>query len=328
MLLLSGAFLYALFNAFLVWMAIDPFDIFFASLPRDKGTPVPADHIYSAHYFKSVLPVPCHSHNDYWRTTPLFAALGSGCVSVEADVWLRQGELYVGHTGLDLTEDQTLSNLYLHPLQQILQDMNAGNADAATAPSGVFYTSPSQTLTLVIDLKTPGDETLAAVHAHLQPLRSGGWLSHWNGSARVDRPLTVVASGNAPFAALTANATHRDVFFDAPLAALADPSDSAPAYDPSNSHLASARFGEAVGPLRGGRLSAWQVRALQGQILAAKQRGLVPRYWGTPRWPRSLRDEIWALLVREETGLLSVDDLRAVRKGHWGLWPQDGNVRG
>ncbi|KAH7065437.1 hypothetical protein B0J12DRAFT_715563 [Macrophomina phaseolina] len=240
------------------------------------------DNGYSANYFKNVLPVPCRCHNDYWRTAPPFAALGSGC------------ELYVGHTGLDLTEENTLSNLYIDPLKLILHDMNTGNTTITTKTSGFFYISPSQALTLVIDFKAAGEETLAT-------------------------PLTIVASSNAPSHGLTANATYHDIFFDTPLAALADPSDSPtafvssdgkymPEYNPFNSHLAS-------------------VHALQGQILAAKQRGLVPRYWGTPRWPRSLRDEIQAMLVREETGSLSVDDLRAVRKGNWGLWPQVVTVR-
>ncbi|KAK0663645.1 Altered inheritance of mitochondria protein 6-like protein [Lasiodiplodia hormozganensis] len=308
---------------------------------------MPNDHrLYSASYFQNVLPVPCHSHNDYWRTTPLYAALGSGCVSVEADVWLRNGELYVGHSAFELTEGKTLSNTYLNPLHSILQTTNnaAGKAAAATSGPrrrGVFYMSPTQTLTLLIDLKTAGDDTLAALHAQLEPLRAGGWLTHWNGSARVERPVTVVASGNAPFDALVANTTYRDVFFDAPLAALHDAATDSPTafvaadgttpltkYNPSNSHLASAKLADAVGPLRHGRLSAWQLRALQGQILAAKRRGLVPRYWGTPRWPRGLRDEIWEVLVREEVGLLSVDDLRAARKGRWGLWPQDGGGGG
>lgn len=317
---------------------MDPFDVTFASLSRSKDTKMPDDHrLYSASYFQNVLPVPCHSHNDYWRTTPLYAALGSGCVSVEADVWLRNGELYVGHSAFELTEGKTLSNTYLNPLHSILETTNGAGKPATSGPHrrGVFYMSPSQTLTLLIDLKTSGDETLAAINTQLQPLRDGGWLTHWNGSTRIERPVTVVASGNAPFDALVANTTYRDVFYDAPLAALSDPASDSPTafvavdgtpltkYNPSNSHLASAKLADAVGPLRHARLSAWQLHALQGQILAAKRRGLVPRYWGTPRWPRGLRDEIWSILVREEVGLLSVDDLRAARKGLWGLWPQD-----
>lgn len=67
-------------------MAIDPFDILFTSSPMNRGTSEAVDNVYSANYFKNVLPMPCRCHNDYWRATSLFAALGSGCESVEADV--------------------------------------------------------------------------------------------------------------------------------------------------------------------------------------------------------------------------------------------------
>ena len=35
---------------------------------------------------KDVTPIPCHSHNDYWRRVPLYDALRWGCTGVEADV--------------------------------------------------------------------------------------------------------------------------------------------------------------------------------------------------------------------------------------------------
>ena len=38
---------------------------------------------------------PFHSHNDYWRDLPFYSALRAGAVSVEADVWLINGTLYV-----------------------------------------------------------------------------------------------------------------------------------------------------------------------------------------------------------------------------------------
>ena len=36
-----------------------------------------------------------HSHNDYWRDVPYYTALSYGAMSVEADVWLINGTLYV-----------------------------------------------------------------------------------------------------------------------------------------------------------------------------------------------------------------------------------------
>lgn len=221
--------------------------------------------------------------------------------------------------------------MYITPLAAILEHMNLGTArrtstDGEGEPAGVFYNDPRQTLTLVIDFKTGGLDTWSHLYAKLQPLRDGGWLTHWNGTARIERPLTIVASGLADLAVLTAHHPYRDIFYDAPLHALSDPSDNPQArsykYNPSNSYLASAHFAKAVGNAvvhKGvGGVTEGQVGTIQGHVRDARERGLVPRYWGTPRWPRGLRDEVWTLLMREDIGLLNVDDLRAVRKGNWG----------
>ena len=74
---------------------------------------------------RGVLPVPCVSHNDYWRRVPLFAALHSGCSSVEADVWLLDGEdeLLIGHNTASLTRERTFRSLYIDPLVELLDKM-------------------------------------------------------------------------------------------------------------------------------------------------------------------------------------------------------------
>lgn len=298
-------------------------------------------------FLRNVIPVPCHSHNDYWRRTPLYAALGSGCISIEADVWLFDDNLFVGHDIGSLTSDVTLESVYLEPLERVLRVMNAnsqvGNVSTG-GKQGVFSVKPDQTLVLLVDLKTSGQETYAKLDKQLQGLRDAEWLTHWNGTHRVERPITIVASGNAPFEVIAANDNYRDIFFDAPLTALAsdgDPAASTPApgshadegnsahlgpkflrykYNPSNSWYASSNF-----KIGGGILSTLAITAPQRQNLAdhvrmAEARGLVPRYWGTPRWPRNLRDQIWEVLLQEGVGILNVDDLRAARKGAWGSW--------
>ncbi|OCL12979.1 hypothetical protein AOQ84DRAFT_130837 [Glonium stellatum] len=326
-------------------MPVDPFDAAFDPFRRGPG-PISVDSpYYPTHYLQSVLPVPCHSHNDYWRRTPLYAALGSGCVSIEADVWLfrdQEDELYVGHSVASLSRNATLRNLYVDPLVSILERMNSENEIAGPIPGlrGVFYQDPEQPLTLLIDFKTNGLDLWPYLQAQLAPLRDRGWLTHWNGTDRVTKLVTVVATGNAPFEALTANKTYRDVFFDAPLDDLDDASDPPSAlpgtsensvfdfkYNPSNSHMASAPFLRAlslsklsysVPPVFQGPLTPPQTAILRKQIGQARERGLLPRYWGTPRWPRGLRDRVWEVLVEEGVGLLNVDDLRAARKGQWG----------
>lgn len=277
----------------------------------------------------------------------MYAALGSGCISLEADVWYFEGdqqspELFVGHTTATLNRNATLRKMYINPLVDIIESMNAANIIGEQNPAlrGVFYQNPRQTLSLLIDFKTDGATMLPHVEEQLAPLRDRGWLTTWNGKTRSEGLVTIVATGNAPFDLLIANTTHRDIFFDAPLDNLQDPSDPDPdwvethdfspfdfKYNPSNSHMASAPFLRAldvnslafhVPHVRGPPLSEAQVLVLREQIANAHARGLVPRYWGTPRWPRALRDRVWEVLYDEGIGLLNVDDLRAARKGQWG----------
>jgi hypothetical protein len=261
---------------------------------------------------------------------------------VEADLWLISNKLYVGHSEIELTDERTLQSLYVNPLVEVLERMNSlTDTDNARPPIGVFYQDPAQTLVLMIDFKTP--DLWEHVVQQLAPLRERGFLTYWNGRIRIERPVTVVATGSAPFDLLIRNETYRDVFYDAPLAALEDvqgsewsarsstlgnfleqdnPDSSPYKYNPSNSYYASSSLTRAVGRLYGFSFTQPQIELIRSQVQRARDRGLVPRYWGTPRWPRGLRDEIWSVLLHKHVGVLNVDDLRAARKGTWGMWPQ------
>ena len=156
---------------------------------------------------------------------PLYDAIYAGCISAEADVWLSDEELYVGHSTYALTPNRTLKSLYINPLLDILVKQNPitrFHPKLDTPPNGVFDTDPSQTLILLIDFKTDGDALVPYVQSQLEPLRRNGYLTHFNGTDVTQGPVTVVASGNAPFGLLTSNTTYRDVFFDAPLDRMAD----------------------------------------------------------------------------------------------------------
>ncbi|KAE8146337.1 PLC-like phosphodiesterase [Aspergillus avenaceus] len=176
-------------------------------------------------FSRDIVPVACHSHNDYWRPIPLFSAIKAGCVGVEADVWLFDKELYVGHTTSSLTPQRTLRKMYIDPLVKILDKQNPITAFHPTVDEplqGVFDTDPSRSLILLIDSKTDGDATWDSVVAQLAPLRDRGYLTHFNGTDVVNGPVTVVGTGNTPFNQVTANTTYREIFFDAPLELLAD----------------------------------------------------------------------------------------------------------
>lgn len=243
--------------------------------------------------------------------------------------------------------NDTLWHMYIEPLTRILDAANGPQDDYPQQPyRGIFDTDPSQTLTLLIEIKTGGAETWPYLYKALAPLRERGWLSHWNGTHRIPRPITVVGTSATHYDLVVANQTYRDIFLDAPvskpiprvvktetltydlylkLAKLLHASDVETIkkfkYNPSNSHYASAPLGKAIGDVKS-LPSVEQCGILREQIRNARVRGLIPRYWDTPRWPRGFRDQIWELLLLEGVGVLNVDDLRAVAKGHWGFWPE------
>ncbi len=174
-------------------------------------------------FTRDINPIPCHSHNDYWRPVPLYSAISAGCISVEADVWLvneSDMDLFVGHSTSSLTHNRTFKNLYIDPLVNLLDRQNPitdFHPNRSVPPHGIFDTDPSRSITLLVDFKTPGLALWPHVLAQLDPLRSRNYLTYFNGASVVTGPVTVVCTGNCPFELLVSNVTYRDVFFDAPL---------------------------------------------------------------------------------------------------------------
>jgi len=173
-------------------------------------------------FSRDILPIRCHSHNDYWREVPLYSAISAGCISVEADIWLYENELFVGHDIVSLTPNRTLKNLYINPLLDILDKQNPGHTlmpDPDAHIHGVFDTTPEQPLILLIDFKTAGPATYPFLMAALEPFRSKGYLTHLNGTDLIPGPILVVGSGDAPFDLIASDSDNpkHDIFYDAPL---------------------------------------------------------------------------------------------------------------
>src|SRR5439155_5015135 len=93
-----------------------------------------------------------HAHNDYLHPRPLFDALDQGFCSVEADVFLVDGNLLVGHSAVELKPDRTLESLYLDPLRDRVR-ANRGKVSRDGPP---FW--------LLVDVKSEAKSTYAALH--------------------------------------------------------------------------------------------------------------------------------------------------------------------
>ncbi|KAH6669237.1 hypothetical protein B0J14DRAFT_487481 [Halenospora varia] len=288
---------------------------------KEPGTASPPPPLWLENFTRDLVPIACHSHNDYWRNVPLFDALSVGCSSVEADIWITDssGELYVGHSQRSLRNHRTLKSLYLDPLFTILQNQNSAPSVNTTSLNttlpvqGIFDTSPNTTLVLLLDFKTDGASLFPLVEKHLQPLREKGWLTHFNGTAVIPGPITIVGSGNTPFDSIIANSTYRDIFFDAPLESLATETK----YTTENSYYASVALKKAVGYIWFNKFSSKQTEIIQKQIQVASGRGLVSRYWDLPAWPVSWRTSVWRMMTDNGVGVLNVDDLAGAARWNW-----------
>ncbi|KAH8423568.1 uncharacterized protein LDX57_001328 [Aspergillus melleus] len=280
-----------------------------------KNTHGGSEYGYPTDLTRGIMPIPVHSHNDYWRDIPFYSGLSRGCVSTEADVWLYNGTLYVGHDESSLTEERTFESLYVKPMLEVLERQNP-QTPFVTSPTnnGVFDTDTSQTMYFFVDLKTSGPKTLEAVTAALQPLREKGYLTALKSNKTITHgPITVIGTGNTPLN-LIGPVADRDIFFDAPLHALNQPEYAG--VTSLISPIASTSFKRAVGALNSSDdnaiLSEEQLDSLRSQIRTAKKRGIGARYWETPYYPIWARNAVWRTLLQEGVALLNADDLDAV----------------
>lgn len=278
-----------------------------------QGTKTPPQWLED--FTRGIDPIPCHSHNDYTRAVPLYEAIAAGCTGVEADVWPTNAtgtpDLLVGHKSRNLKVSRTLRSLYVDPLLDILHNQQS-NSSSATDPVGIFDESPNTTTVLLIDFKADAKTIWPILMAQLDALRKEDWLSYWNGSGITSRPLTIVVTGNANFSDILAlNGSHRDVFFDAPLAELESK------YNASTSLYASSSMKHALGIVLPTGFRKSQMSTMQGQISKAQSLGLRSRYWSTPSWPVSWRNSVWTTLVDQGVGMLNVDQLETASRWDW-----------
>jgi alkaline phosphatase len=90
-----------------------------------------------------------HSHNDYEQPHPFWNAWQQQFGSIEADIFLNNGQLIVAHDRKEMALGRTLDSMYLQPLQQCIKQN-----------SGYPYADKKRKLQLMIDIKTEAEPTL------------------------------------------------------------------------------------------------------------------------------------------------------------------------
>jgi len=240
-----------------------------------------------------VVPLPrAHAHNDYAHTRPLHDALDHGFTSVEADVFLSNGHLLVGHTWLEVLPDRlrdqpqrTLQSLYLEPLRQRIKQRGGAVYDDQTP----FY--------LLIDLKTEARATYAAVHEALAQYPDVFSVTR-DGKHRPG-PVVAVISGNVPRQTIRTQKV-RYAGIDGRPSDL--DSDDPPHLMPWISDAWRFRW-RGEGPM-----PAAERDKLRDLVRKAHAKGRQVRFWATPE-----REAVWQELHEAGVDRLNTDRLSQMR---------------
>lgn len=138
--------------------------------------------------------------------------MSAGCISFEADVHLLEGDAIIGHDSPQA--GRSLSAQYIHPLRAILDHNN----DDKPGTIMLYPARPGQSVTLVVDFKSSEPELFGVVLEALQPLRDGAYLSTSKSGEFVQKHVTIVLGGSAPFDRIDSDDDNpnRDVFYGAP----------------------------------------------------------------------------------------------------------------
>ncbi|GAA1267597.1 phosphatidylinositol-specific phospholipase C/glycerophosphodiester phosphodiesterase family protein [Arthrobacter pascens] len=233
-----------------------------------------------------------HAHNDYEHDRPLLDALEHGFTSVEADVWLVDGELRVAHDLLDTRAGVTLESLYLDPLDELVRQQGHS-----------VYPGWDGSLQLLIDIKSEGEATYAAIEKELA--EHPRLMTRFANGKVTEGPVTAVISGNRPLATMQA-AEKRFGFYDGRSADLA--SGATAGLMPLVSDNWTKLFAwQGVGPM-----PETERAKLRAYVETAHSKGYRVRFWATPDQAGPARDAVWTELHNAGVDHINTDDLAAL----------------
>ena len=232
-----------------------------------------------------------HAHNDYEHRQPLQDALDRGFNSVEADVWLVDGELRVAHDLADAVPGRNLESLYLQPLAERVRENH-----------GQVYRHGSD-FQLLIDIKSDGPTTYSAIDEALQKYSSISTV--FVGGRTFTGAVTSVISGNRPLDVLKAQKV-RYAGYDG---RLSDLNSKLPAsLMPLVSDNWTNNFTwQGVGPF-----PAAEREKLRDIVTTAHHAGYRVRFWATPDVPGAAREALWSELTAAGVDYVNTDDLHGL----------------
>ncbi|RFU61196.1 hypothetical protein D0463_15420 [Bacillus sp. V59.32b] len=243
----------------------------------------------------SIVPLAkAHAHNDYEHERPLYDALEHGFTSVEADVWLKDGELLVAHDQINVNPERTLKSLYLDPLKERVHENR-----------GSVYNGTNQDFLLWIDIKSEDVATYKEIHKQLAEYKK--ILTKFSMSGVKQSAITVIISGNRP-RDLMEDQNIRYATFDGRMSDLGTnvPNEFMPVIsDNWTKHFILQGIGE---------MPEHEREKLNNIVKEAHNRGQIVRFWATPDKALSNREAVWNELLKAGVDLINTDDLAGLQQ--------------
>lgn len=233
-----------------------------------------------------------HAHNDYEHDRPLLSALDNGFISVEADVHLINGVLYVSHdTPSDLEHTPTFESLYLQPL---VNRIHAQDGRVYEDYPGFFY--------LMIDLKTGTDSTYYVLRDLLKDYHSI-FSVVMDSTDQEEKPVkAIITTYHQNFHRLLLNDSIKYTGLDGRPAELAN------RYPYAWMPLISQNFLKYSSWSGSGAIDPKELYPLVEMIKNAHAQGKKVRLWGAPDFP-----EAWELLLAAGVDFINTDRIAAYR---------------
>ncbi|MCA9185407.1 MAG: phosphatidylinositol-specific phospholipase C/glycerophosphodiester phosphodiesterase family protein [Planctomycetales bacterium] len=252
--------------------------------------------------------VVAHSHNDYYHERPLLDALQLGFTSIEADVFLVDGQLLVGHGRLELRRERTLEELYLKPLKKFVNERKSFTTGQTSADEGSTSEKDASEaaapnmpkIWLLVDIKQDGVEAYAVLDRLLS--QYADLLTRTENGQQINGAVTVVVSGDRAQQQITDDQT-RLVGIDGRQEDL--DSDRSAELVPWISENYRSHFtwnGE-------GEMPQVERHKLQEMVAKAHAHGRLLRFWATPETP-----QFWSTLLANGVDILGTDQLEELSK--------------
>lgn len=229
-----------------------------------------------------------HAHNDYYHERPLLDALDNGFCSVEADIFLVDGMLLVGHAKFELKPERSLECLYLSPLKERITK-NGGRVH-----------SDADRFVLLVDIKEEGEKTYQALHTLLA--RYNDILTRVEDGKVTPGAVAVIVSGDRPVDLMTGQET-RYAGIDG---RLGDLDSDLPAHllPLISDHWGRNFRWQGLGPMP--EEEREKLRSIVGK---AHEKGRLVRFWAIPH-----REALWSELQSAGVDLINADDLPRLRR--------------